>query len=141
MIELSEQAIDKARILAAVESDSAGAVATFDGRVRNRSGGKAVTHLYYEAHAPVALRELEAVRREAIERWDVEAVAVVHRVGRLEVGESSVFIAVSAAHRGPAFEACRYVIDTLKQRVPVWKKEYFTDGEVWAEPPPDPMPR
>jgi molybdopterin synthase catalytic subunit len=141
MIELSEQPIDKGRILAAVESDSAGAVATFDGRVRNHSGGKAVTHLYYEAHAPVVLRELEAIRKEAMKRWDVDAVAVVHRVGRLEVGESSVFIAVSAAHRGPAFEACRFVIDTLKQRVPVWKKECFTDGEVWVEPPPDPMPR
>ncbi len=141
MIELTEQAIDQEEVLAAVASDAAGAVVTFDGRVRNHSAGKSVTHLYYEAHPPVALEVMRAIRREALERWPLEGVAIVHRIGRLEVGDSSVFIAVSSAHRAPAFDASRYIIDTLKQKVPIWKKEFSPDGESWVEPPPDPTPR
>jgi len=135
MIELTQEAIDEKKVLSAVAADAAGAVVTFDGRVRNHSSGKSVTHLYYEAHTPVALEVMHAIRREAMERWELEGVGVVHRVGRLEVGESSVFIAVSSAHRAPAFEACRFIIDALKEKVPIWKKEFSSDGESWVEGP------
>ncbi len=120
-------------LAAAVDDPGAGGIAIFSGVVRNETGGRAVKFLEYEAHAPMAeakMREIgEALRR----RWpSVKRVAMQHRVGRLEIGESSVLIAVSAAHRQEAFEACTYAIDTLKQIVPVWKKEHFEDGEVWV---------
>src|SRR5256712_8686940 len=118
-----------------VDDPGAGGVVIFSGIVRNQPDGRPVKFLEYEAHAPMA----EAKRREiggAIRaRWaGVRRVAILHRVGRLEIGEASVLIAVSAAHRGDAFEACRYAIDTLKRTVPVWKKEHFEDGEVWVGP-------
>ena len=120
-------------MLGRVLSPNAGAVVTFDGTVRNNARGKAVTHLFYEAYEEMAVKELESIREAALRRWPLQQLAIVHRTGRLEIGDSSVFIAVSSAHRGDAFSACRFVIDSLKQRAPIWKKEFYADGEVWVE--------
>jgi MoaE-MoaD fusion protein len=120
-------------IAAAVDDPGAGGIAIFSGVVRNETGGRPVKFLEYESHAPMAELKMREIGETARRRWPgVRRVAMLHRIGRLEIGESSVLIAVSAAHRGDAFEACRYAIDTLKQTVPVWKKEHFEDGEVWV---------
>ena len=116
-----------------VDDPGAGGIAIFSGVVRNETGGRPVKFLEYEAHAPMAEAKMREIGEAVRARWPgVKRVALLHRIGRLEIGESSVLIAVSSAHRGEAFEACRYAIDTLKQTVPVWKKEYFEDGEVWV---------
>ena len=133
MIRIVEGRIDREEIVKAVSSPESGAIVTFDGTVRNHSRGKPVTHLYYEAFPEMATQELEKIRAEAMGRWPLNGMAIVHRVGRMEIDESSVFIAVSAAHRQDAFEACRFAIDTLKTTVPIWKKEHYQDGEVWIE--------
>jgi molybdopterin synthase catalytic subunit len=135
MIRLVEQSIDPKEIIETVVSSASGAVVTFDGRVRDHSRGRRVTHLFYEAYVEMAEAELEKLRSQAMERWDLSGLAIVHRLGRLEVGETSVFIAATAAHRAEAFDACRSIIDTLKKTVPIWKKEYYVDGEVWVETP------
>jgi MoaE-MoaD fusion protein len=120
-------------IAARVDDPGAGGIVIFSGVVRNQTGGRPVKYLEYEAHAPMAEAKLREIGTAIRGRWPgVKRVAMLHRIGRLEIGESSVLIAVSAAHRGDAFEACRYAIDTLKQTVPVWKKEHFEDGEVWV---------
>ncbi len=133
MIRIVESKIDREEIVQSVSTPDSGAIATFDGTVRNHSREKLVTHLHYEAFSEMALKELEKIRAEAIQRWSLNGMAIVHRVGRMEIGESSVFIAVSSAHRNDAFEACRFAIDTLKTTVPIWKKEHYEDGEVWIE--------
>ena len=116
-----------------VDDPAAGGIVIFSGVVRNETGGRPVKFLEYEAHAGMAEAKLREIGAAIRRRWPgVKRVAMLHRIGRLEIGESSVLIAVSAAHRGDAFEACRYAIDTLKRTVPVWKKEYFEDGEVWV---------
>jgi len=125
--------IDVGRVLAAVETPAAGAIATFHGVVRDNSLGRRVRYLLYEAYPPMALAELEKIERVVTARWRVERVAITHRIGRLEVGEASVVIAVSSAHRRDALEACHFAIDRLKKTVPVWKKEYWEGGEVWIE--------
>jgi molybdopterin synthase catalytic subunit len=120
-------------IAARVDDPGAGGIVIFSGVVRNETGGRPVKFLEYEAHAAMAEAKLREIGAAIRERWpEVKRVAMLHRIGRLEIGESSVLIAVSAAHRGDAFEACRYAIDTLKRVVPVWKKEHFEDGEVWV---------
>ena len=120
-------------IAAEVDESGAGGIVIFSGVVRNQTDGRPVKFLEYEAHAAMAEAKLHEIGRAIRARWaGVRRVAILHRVGRLEIGESSVLIAVSAAHRGDAFEACRYAIDTLKRTVPVWKKEHFEDGEVWV---------
>ena len=120
-------------IAVAVDDPGAGGVVIFSGVVRNETGGRPVKFLEYEAHAPMAEGKMREIGESVHARWQgVKRVAILHRVGRLEIGEASVLIAVSAAHRGEAFEACRYAIDTLKRTVPVWKKEHFEDGEVWV---------
>lgn len=118
-----------------VRTPSSGAVATFEGTVRDHHRGKEVSRLEYEAYAPMAVREMRAVAEEACRRWPVDGVAVRHRTGALEIGDVAVAIAVSAAHRGPAFDALRYVIDTLKERAPIWKRETGPDGTFWIEGP------
>jgi MoaE-MoaD fusion protein len=116
-----------------VDDPGAGGVVIFSGVVRNQTDGRPVKFLEYEAHAPMAEAKMREIGAAIRARWSgVRRVAMLHRIGRLEIGESSVLIAVSAAHRGDAFEACRYAIDTLKRTVPVWKKEHFEDGEVWV---------
>jgi molybdopterin synthase catalytic subunit len=117
----------------AVAHPGAGGIVVFSGVVRNETDGRPVKFLEYEAHAPMAEEQLREIGATIHARWSgVKRVAMLHRIGRLEIGESSVLIAVSAAHRGEAFAACQYAIDTLKRTVPVWKKEHFEDGEVWV---------
>jgi molybdopterin synthase catalytic subunit len=120
-------------IAAAVDDPGSGGIVIFSGVVRNETGGRSVKFLEYEAHAPMAEGKMREIGETIRSRWPgVKRVAMLHRIGRLEIGEASVLIAVSAAHRHEAFEACRYAIDTLKRTVPVWKKEHFEDGEIWV---------
>ncbi len=120
-------------IAAEVDDAGAGGIVIFSGVVRNETGGRLVKFLEYEAHAPMAEAKMREIGEALRVRWaEVKRVAILHRVGRLEIGEASVLIAVSAAHRQDAFEACKFAIDTLKRTVPVWKKEHFEDGEVWV---------
>jgi molybdopterin synthase catalytic subunit len=113
-------------------SPESGGIDIFIGTVRNATKGKTVIRLEFEAYEPMALAEMEKIAKQAIEKWPVQKVLIHHRIGILQVGEVPVIIAVSAAHRAAAFDACRYIIDTLKQTVPIWKKEIFEDGEVWV---------
>ncbi len=113
-------------------SPQSGGIDVFIGTVRDATKGKAVIKLEFEAYVPMALKEMEKIAREAFYKWPVQKLLIHHRVGVLQIGEVPVIIAVSCAHRDAAFEACRYVIDKLKQTVPIWKKEIFEDGEVWV---------
>ena len=131
MFEIVEQPIEITRLLAAVGRPDAGAVATFIGTTRDHNSGRRVTRLEYEAYPPMALREMRRIGDEAIERFSAKAVAIVHRIGVVEIGEASVAIAASAAHRDAAFAACRFAIDRLKEIVPIWKKEHYEGGEIW----------
>src|ERR1700712_3250531 len=115
-----------------IMSPESGGIDVFIGTVRNATKGKAVVRLEFEAYEPMALVEMEKIAKQAFEKWPVQKVLIHHRTGILQVGEVPVVIAVSAAHRAAAFDACRYVIDILKQTVPIWKKEFFEDGEVWV---------
>ena len=110
-----------------------GAVVIFEGFVRNHSRGGATLYLEYEAYEPMAISKMRELGEEAKQKFAIDAIGMIHRLGRLEIGETSVAIIVTAAHRRAAFEACQYAIDRLKQIVPIWKKEYFADGAVWAE--------
>lgn len=125
-------------IIPPLERAEDGAIAIFDGIVRNHSRGRATRYLEYEAYEPMALRKMEELAAQAREKFAIRNVALVHRLGHLEVGESSVLIAVFSAHRAAALDACRWLIDTLKQTVPIWKKEFFEDGAVWADGEPFP---
>jgi molybdopterin synthase catalytic subunit len=116
-----------------------GATVVFEGIVRNHSRGRRTLYLDYEAYESMALNELERLSRAALERYSVRDVRIVHRLGRLEIGETSVLIVVASAHRAAGFDACRWLIDTLKKTVPIWKKEYFEDGAVWADGEPFPQ--
>ena len=133
MIRLQAAPIDSAAITAAAGGAGDGAISVFFGTVRNVNAGQRVLFLEYEAYAGMAEREMERIAAEAIARFGITKVAIVHRVGRVEIGEASVAIAVAAPHRAPAMEACRFVIDTLKTSVPIWKREHFEGGAVWVE--------
>ena len=113
--------------------DQDGATVTFFGIVRNNTRGRKTTHLNYEAYEPMALRKMREIGEAVRQRWQIGQVGMVHRLGRLEIGEVSVAIVITSPHRGIAFESCRYAIDRLKQTVPIWKKEFFEDGAVWVE--------
>jgi molybdopterin synthase catalytic subunit/molybdopterin converting factor small subunit len=115
-----------------------GAVVTFDGIVRNNSHGRRTQYLVYEAYEEMALKLMQSLAQEALTRFAIRDVLLVHRLGKLEVGETSVLIAVASAHRAAAFDACRWLIDTLKTTVTIWKKEHFEDGAVWADGEPFP---
>lgn len=115
-----------------VSSPECGGIDVFIGTVRNATKGKTVTRLEFEAYESMALNEMKKIAEQALTKWPVQRIAIHHRVGVLAIGEIPVVIAVSAAHRDAAFDACRYAIDTLKQTVPIWKKEVFEDGEVWV---------
>lgn len=110
-----------------------GAVVVFEGIVRNNSGGRRTLYLEYEAYERMAVRAMEEIGAEAKQKFAIEAVGMIHRTGRLEIGETSVAIVVTSAHRHAAFDACHYAIDELKRRAPIWKKEYFDGGSAWAE--------
>jgi MoaE-MoaD fusion protein len=115
-----------------------GAVVTFDGIVRNNSRGRRTQYLVYEAYEEMALKLMQSLAQDALTRFAIRDVLLVHRLGKLEVGETSVLIAVASAHRVAAFDACRWLIDTLKTTVTIWKKEHFEDGAVWADGEPFP---
>ena len=135
--------IDTQSLLAGIRQPEDGACVTFEGVVRNNSRGRRTLYLDYEAYEPMALKQLEELGEHALANFEIRDVAIVHRLGRLEIGETSVLIVVASAHRAAAFDACRWIIDTLKRTVPIWKKEYFEDGAVWAdgEPFPEQIPR
>jgi molybdopterin synthase catalytic subunit len=138
LVQIVREPIQTEKIVSAIKSGGDGAVCVFDGIVRDNTRGRATLHLDYEAYEEMALRQMHMLREEAIARFGVREIAIVHRLGRLFVGETSVLIAVASGHRGAAFDACRYVIDTLKKTVPIWKREQFADGAVWADGEPFP---
>jgi molybdopterin synthase catalytic subunit len=137
------EAIDTRALLDGIKQPEDGAAVVFEGVVRDNTRGRRTLYLDYEAYEEMALKQMEELAEQALSQFKVRDVAIVHRLGRLEIGESSVVILVASAHRGPAFDACRWLIDTLKRNVPIWKKEYFEDGAVWAdgEPFPAEIPR
>ncbi len=129
--EVTTGAIDAAAMLREVRRDSTGAIASFLGVVRNEHQGRRVDHLVYEAYPPMAEREMRRIAAEIRSKWSVDRIAIVHRVGRLEIGEASILIAIAAPHRREALEACSFAIETIKRTLPVWKKEYSDKGEEW----------
>ena len=135
--------IDTEQILANLKHAEDGAAVIFEGIVRNQTRGRRTLYLDYEAYEDMASREMESLAEQALKQFPVRDVALIHRLGRLEIGETSVLIVVVSVHRAAAFDACRWLIDTLKRKVPIWKKEYFEDGAVWAdgEPFPAEVPR
>ncbi len=132
MIEITYDALDLNEIVARVVQDSNGAIVTFLGTTRNHTANRKVLFLEYEAYRPMADKQLAVVEEEIREAWQVQDVAISHRLGRLEIGEASLAVAVASPHRQVAFEACQYSIDRIKQIVPIWKKEFFDGGEVWV---------
>ena len=137
-VEITDAVIAAAEIVEGIKAGGDGAVCVFDGIVRDNSRGRKTLHLDYEAYREMALEQMRGLAEEAVTRFRVRDVAVVHRLGRLMVGETSVLIVVTSAHRVAAFDACRWLIDTLKKTVPIWKKEQFVDGAVWADGEPFP---
>lgn len=135
--------IDTTGVLAGLKRGEDGAALVFEGVVRNQTRGRRTLHLDYEAYEEMAVQQMEKQAAQALSQFQIRDVAIVHRLGRLEIGETSVLIAVASAHRAAAFDACRWLIDTLKRTVPIWKKEHFADGAVWAdgEPFPGEIPR
>jgi molybdopterin synthase catalytic subunit len=128
-----EGPIDVATLISAAQRPDCGAISTFVGTTRiDEFGGESVEYLEYEAYRPMADRKLEEIGAEIKERWDVREVSIVHRIGRVEPGEASVSIVVASPRRGPAFEASRYAIERIKQVVPIWKREVWSDGYVWV---------
>jgi MoaE-MoaD fusion protein len=131
MYEIVSQRIDVAAVSAAVAHPSTGATVTFIGTTRDHHADRRVTQLEYEAYPEMALAEMRKIGARARQRWPIEHIAIVHRIGVVPIGEASVVIAVSAAHRQAAFDACHFAIDRLKEVVPIWKKEHFDGGEIW----------
>lgn len=132
-VRLTREALRVDATTAEIREAGDGALVIFDGFVRDNFKGRRTTHLEYEAYEPMALGKMREIAAQMREKFQVNRIAMVHRLGRLEVGQTSIVIAVTAAHRAAAFDACRYAIDTLKRTVPIWKKEFFADGSVWAE--------
>jgi molybdopterin synthase catalytic subunit len=138
--QLVRDPIDVTALVHHVRAPEDGAIVTFDGFVRNQSHNRATLYLDYEAYESMALAKMREIAAQLHEKYKIHRAAIVHRLGRLQIGETSVFIAVSAPHRAAAFDACRFAIDTLKRTVPIWKKEYFEDGAVWADGELPPAP-
>jgi len=130
---ITREAIDPQGVLDRIKRGEDGAAVVFEGVVRNQTRGRRTLYLDYEAYEEMALGQMERLGEQAVKQFQVREVALVHRLGRLEIGETSVLIVVASAHRAAAFDACRWLIDTLKRTVPIWKKEYFEDGAVWAD--------
>jgi molybdopterin synthase catalytic subunit len=137
-IDILDTSLPTAQVMEKMKAGEDGAVCVFDGIVRNHTRGRQTLYLDYEAYREMALGQMQGLATEAIARFGVRDVAMLHRLGRLEVGETSVLIVVASAHRGQAFDACRWLIDQLKKQVPIWKKETFLDGAVWAQGEPFP---
>jgi len=136
MIEITDQPIDKNKIISAAESLEAGALNVFIGTVRAKTANKKVIRLEYECYEPMAVSEIEKIFEEASQRWPILKVAISHRIGILQLGDEAVVLAVSTPHRKESFEACQFIIDTLKQTVPIWKKEVYEGGEEWVSAHP-----
>lgn len=137
-VAIVHEKIDTPAVLEKVKYPEDGAVVVFEGIVRNNTRGRPTLYLDYEAYEEMAIKEMDALALRAISEFKIREVAVVHRLGRLQISETSILIVVASAHRAAAFEACRWLIDTLKRTVPIWKKEYFEDGAVWADGEPFP---
>ena len=135
---ITRDPIDTAAVANTLKKPEDGATAIFEGIVRNNTRGRQTLYLDYESYEAMALKKLEELAQQALADFKIRDVALVHRLGRIEIGETSVLIVVASAHRGAAFDACRWLIDTLKRTVPIWKKEYFIDGAVWADGEPFP---
>jgi MoaE-MoaD fusion protein len=133
LIALVRKPIETSEIVAQLKAPADGAVTVFEGIVRNHSGGRPTLYLEYEAYEQMAMAKMREIGDQMREKFSIRRFAMIHRLGRLEIGETSVLIVVCSAHRAAAFDACRYGIDTLKKTVPIWKKEFFRDGAVWAE--------
>jgi molybdopterin synthase catalytic subunit len=131
-IKISDKPLDIQHCIDAVMSSECGGIDVFIGTVRNATKGKTVVQLEFEAYEKMAVKEMNKIVAEIMQKFPVQKIAIHHRTGTLNIGEVPVVIAVAAAHRAAAFDACRYAIDTLKQTVPIWKKEVFEDGEVWV---------
>ena len=132
MIQITHDALEPDKITAQVRRDTNGAVLTFLGTTRSVTRGRRVLHLEYEAYRPMADNKLAEIADEMRQRWDVQDIAISHRLGRLEIGDISLVVAVASPHRERAFAACQHAVDRIKQIVPIWKKEYFEGGEVWV---------
>jgi len=135
---ITRNAIDTSSVLARIKQGEDGAAVVFEGVVRKQTRGRKTLYLDYEAYEEMALQQMEALAEQALREFKVRDIAIVHRLGRLQIGETSVLIVVASAHRAAAFDACRWLIDTLKRTVPIWKKEHFEDGAVWADGEPFP---
>jgi molybdopterin synthase catalytic subunit len=133
LIQLTRIPLERDALIAEVSHPSVGGIVVFEGVVRDHARGKQVRYLEYEVYEEMAREQIRTIIAEAQQRWGVERVAVAHRFGRLEIGEAAVIIVVASPHRAEAFDACRYIIDTLKATVPIWKKEVAIDGEEWVE--------
>ena len=131
--EITDEPIDIASVSRRVVPDDCGATVTLDGYVRRFTKGRETLHLVYEAYEPMALKEMSKLADRAKEQFEISNVGIVHRLGKLEIGETSVVISVASPHRSAAFEACEWLIQELKRTVPIWKKEVYADGEVWVE--------
>lgn len=133
VIRMTREPLDREAIIASVAHPEAGGIVTFEGVVRNHARGKQIRYLEYDAYPEMAERQMGEIAAEVARRWPESALAIVHRIGPLAIGEASVVIVAACPHRAEAFEACRYAIDTLKADVPIWKKEIYEDGEAWVE--------
>ena len=133
IIQLTREPLNRDALVTAVSHPSVGGIVVFEGVVRDNARGKQVHYLEYDLYEEMAIEQIRTIIAQAQRRWGVEHVVVAHRFGRLEIGEACVIIVVASPHRGEAFDACRYIIDTLKRTVPIWKKEVTTDGEAWVE--------
>ena len=135
--------INTQQVLKQIKHPEDGAAVAFEGVVRNHTRGRRTLYLDYEAYESMALKQMQSLAEQALTDFKIRDLVIIHRLGKLEIGETSVLIVVASAHRAAAFDACRWLIDTLKRTVPIWKKEYFEDGAVWAdgEPFPDEIPR
>lgn len=137
MFKITSEEIELGDVIRAVETGDAGAIVHFLGIVRNNTAGREVSYLEYEAYPPMAEKKMAEIAQEISEKWGLDRVAMIHRVGRLEIGEVSVAVAVASPHRKEAFEACHYAMNRLKQIVPIWKREVWVDGEEeWVKPDP-----
>jgi MoaE-MoaD fusion protein len=136
--EIVRNRIPTEQILESIKQAEDGAVVIFEGMVRNHTRNRQTLFLDYEAYEPMAVSQMNAVAEKALANFKIRQIAIIHRLGRLEIGETSVLIVVASAHRAAAFDACRFAIDTLKRTVPIWKKEHFVDGAVWADGEPFP---
>ncbi len=140
LVQLTQEPLAAETLVGAVRRDASGAVTLFYGVVRNHNEGRGVLFLEYEAYPELAEKQLRAVGTEILDRYPIDDIAIAHRIGRLEIGETSLLVAVASAHRAQAFEACHAAVDRIKETVPIWKKEHWAGGGVWLDGTPVSVP-